>query len=225
MTEQTAAPSPAPAESINTPSPDDALKSIASEFTVEEQARQFTATPYVQPQPQPAFTPPAPFIPDPVTDAEGYRAWVHQQIQAQSQVQSEIRQVTSELSQLRQERVQQKVNADVDRAVQIVNQKLKVEPDLAEALLNMEYAKNPTFRRIFDNRDKNPIAFDKALGVLSDKFHSKVQVRQDPQLAENVRAAQSSQRTMATTKQNSQQEEIGNMSDADFQRWWSQNRG
>lgn len=216
MADKTPAPSPAPAETVNTPSPDDSLKAIASEFTVEEQARQFTATP--QPVQQPAPQPQV-YAPDPVTDTEGYKTWIAQQAQSQQQMMNALSQVSTEVQSFKQMQMQQKVNADVDRAVSIVNQKLKVDPDYAEALLNVEYSKNPSFKRIFDNREKNPYAYEKALGVLADKLYSKVQVRQDPQLAENIRAAQSSQRTMATTKQPGPTDGVPD-DPREFERWW-----
>lgn len=217
MEQTNSAPSPAPAETVSTPatSPDDALRSIASEFSVEEQARTFTA----QPQPQPQYSPQF-HTPDPVTDADGYRAWAQSQSQVQQQVQAALNNVLSEVNGFKQTFQQQKVDADVDQAVQVVNQKVKADPDVVEAMLNVEYTRNPTFKKIFDNRERNPGAYQKALGVIADKFAPKFQVRQDPQLAENVRAARSSQQTMATTKTNDQQEQLGNMSDLDFQKWW-----
>lgn len=219
MNEQTPAPSPAPAEPQATPSPDDSLKSIANEFTVEEQANQFTAKP-AQPQvSQPQDVQLIDFAPDPVTNPEGYKQFMRSQFQAQQQVQSVLRDISTKVSKFEQTWEEQRLNAEVDSAVQIVNQKLKVEPVLAEALLNVEYKQNPTFRRIWDNRDRNPEAYKKALGVLADKLYSKVQVRQDPQLAENVRAAQSSQRTMATTKQSRPEDDVPE-DPRDFDRWW-----
>lgn len=217
MAEQNTAPSPAPAEPSPTPSPDDSLKSIASEFTVEEQANQFTAKPA---QPQTVVEPQlSDFAPDPVTNPEGYKAFMRAQFQTQQQVQSALRDISTKVSRFEQTWEEQRLNAEVDAAVQTVNQKLKVEPVLAEALLNVEYKQNPTFKRIWDNRQKNPEAFQKALGVLADKLYPKVQVRQDPQLAENVRAAQSSQRTMATTKQSRPEDDVPD-DPRDFDRWW-----
>lgn len=218
------APSPAPAEPVATPSPspDDALRSIASELTVEEQAKTFTATP--TPAYQPQFQPQQFYAPDPVTDSEGYKRYMAEQHQTGTQIRSALDTVLSEVQSFKQTFQQQKVNADVDRAVQVVNAKVKADPEVVEAMLNVEYTKNPTFKKIFDNRERNPIAFEKALGVIADKFAPKFQVRTDPQLVENVRAARSSQQTMATTKQISQNEEVGNMTDLEFQRWWQSQR-
>lgn len=217
MADPNSAPSPAPAETISTPSvsPDDALNSIASEISVEEQVKTFNATP-----PQPQFQP-QPYAPDPVTDSEGYRRWAAQQAQQFQSLDTTLREVSTKISAFEQAQQQQRINAEVDRAVEIVNQKAKVDPDVVEAMLNVEYTKNPSFKKIFDNRGRNPGAYQKALGVIADKISSKFQVRTDPQLAENVRAAQASQRTMSTTnKTNDQMEQLGSMNDLEFQKWW-----
>ena len=220
MTDQTTAPSPAPAETTSTPSPDDSLKAIAAEFPIEEQANKFTASPSVAPQTY-APTPTPQYVPDPVTDQEAYKAWAMSQTQKYTQLDSALREVTGKITAFEQRAQQQKVDADVDRAVKIVNAKSKVDSDLVEAMLNLEYAKNDSFKRIFDNRDKNPAAFEKALGVMADKFADRFKVRQDPQIAENVRAAQSSQRTMATTKQQSQADEAARLNGPEFDAYWS----
>jgi hypothetical protein len=224
MDQVNSAPSPAPAETATQVNPDDALNSIASEISVEEQARTFTATPTVQ---HPVQHQVETFAPDPVTNPEGYKAYMQAVYQAQQSALSEMRNVSSKVTQFEQMFQQQKVNADVDRAVQVVNAKAKVDPDVVEAMLNVEYTKNPSFKKIFDNRERNPMAFQKALGVVGDKIASKFQIRTDPQIAENVRAAQASQRTMATTnKTNDVMDQVGNMNDLEFQKWWqSQTRG
>lgn len=219
MSDEKPAQSEAPAENTTSPSPEDSLSTIAKEFTVEEHAKQFTATPQTQQQ-QPSQPYQGQYVPDPVVDQEGYKHWAMQQYQRSQQYESSMRDLSSKLTAIEQRFQQQEVDADVGRAVKTVNQKLKVDDDLAEALLNIEYNKNPSFKHIWDNRKKNPGAFDKALNVLSDKLYSKVQVRQDPQLAENVRAAQSSQRTMATTKQPNQTEEWDGLSPREFDEKW-----
>ena len=214
MSDSTPAPSYAPAETTVTPSPDDSLKAIASEFMVEEQARQFTATPSA-----PAPTPQVQYIPDPVTDQDGYKAWALMQSQRHQQLDTTLRDVSSKITAFEQRMQQQKIDADVDRAVDIVNQQWKVEKDFAEVHLEHEYRKNPSFKRIWDNRDRNPEAFEKALKVVAEKRSAMFQVRQDPQIAENVRAAQSSQRTMATTAKQRPEDEAPN-DPREFDAWW-----
>lgn len=229
MSDLNSAPSPAPAETVSTPSHDDSLKAIASEFTVEEQASQFTATPSVQsPAPAPAYAPTAQapqYVPDPVTDQEGYKAWVMAQTQGYSRLDSAIRDVSNKINAFEQQTQQQKINADVDRAIEVVNKHWKVDRDLAEVHLEHEYRKNPSFKRIWDNRDRNPEAFEKALKVVAEKRSTMFQVRQDPQIAENVRAAQSSQRTMSTTTKQRPGDDAPD-DPREFDAWWrTQARG
>lgn len=223
MTDTTSAPSPAPAETSSTPSPD--LNSIAKEFSVDEQANQFTARPAVQPQTQtqptiaPPYTPP-----DPVIDPEGYKAHVAYQAQLNQRLEGTLRELDNRFKTYEQTIQQQKVDADVDAAVKIVNGKLKVDPDLAEIALEREYRKNPAFKHIWDNRDRNRPAFEKALNVLADKLSPTFAVRTDPQLAENVRSAKSSQQTMATTQAKSEYDDVPE-NPREFDAWWRQKRG
>lgn len=215
--------SPAPAETTQTtqePSTP-SLEEISKEFSVDEQARQFQATPTVAPPVyQPPQQPPQFNVPDPVIDPEGYKRYVWRQEQLMSGVQSQTQQVLSKLNALEQERTQQKIDADVNRAVSKVNEQLKSDPELVEAMLEVEYRKNPTFKFIWDNRDRNPQAFDKALNAIAGKIGPKFQGRHDPQLTENQRAAQASQRTMATTQKTNELEDVARMSQADFDQWW-----
>ena len=214
MTEVTTEQTSTAAETTATPSP--TLEEIAREIPVEEQAKSFTA------QPQPQSQPPAqPYIPDPVVDSEGYKRYVAQEMQARSSLETTLKTVSERLSNFEQTIEKQRLDADVDRAVKTVNGKVKMDPDFVEAALEVEYRKNPSFKHIWDNRQKNPAAFEKALNVVADKMAGKFQVRQDPQIAENVRAAQSSQRNMATTKQQTQNDEWANLSPAEFEAKWS----
>lgn len=189
------------------------LEQIASEFPVDEQATQFQAN--TQPAAKPLYEPTtptqvppvtdqqaqqyAPTIPDPVLDAEGYRRYMHSQSVLASQIQGSLRTMEQRLANFEQTQQQSKVDADVNQAVLKVNEKLKVDPMLAEIALEKMYRSDASFAKIWDNRAKNPQAFEKALGIVADKLAPMFQVRQDPQLTENQRAAQASQRSMAST--------------------------
>lgn len=221
MSDETPAQSPAPAETTQTPS-SPSLEEISKEFSVEEQARQFQATPSVAPyQARPESPPYAPpYVPDPVTDPDGYKRYVLTQQQVMTGVQTQTQQVLSKLEAFERAQTQQKIDADVNRAVSRLNEKLKADPDLVEATLEVQYRKDPTFKFIWDNRDRNPQAFEKALDALAVKLGPRFQVKQDPQLTENQRAAQASQRTMATTQKTNELDEVAKMSQADFESWW-----
>jgi len=217
-------PSATPAETqVETP-PTETLEDIAKGLSVEEQANQFVSTvqPQYQPQhqPQPQSYQPSQFnAPDPVTDPEGYRAFVAQQYNTVNTLNSTIQEVTNKIGNWERTQAEQKINQDVDRAVTLVNQKANLDKDIVEVALELEYRKNPSFKKIWDNRDRNPDALGRALEVLSGKISQRFAVRTDPQLAENLRAAKSSQQTQATTRQPQMNDGIPN-DPAEFERFW-----
>ena len=224
MENQTPAQSNTPAE--NTAAPQPSLEDLSKEFSVEEQTRSFTAQPQpsYQPQYQPTYQPQAPQIPDPVLNPDAYAQYVWQQNPLVSQLGNTVQEVTAKLQAFEQSQAQAKLEADVNRAVTKVNEKLKVDPMLAEAALEAEYRRNQTFKHIWDNRDRNPDAFNKALDVVANTLSSRFAVRADPQLLENQRAALSSQRTMATTPQANPAMDALRMSQPDFEQWWEQTK-
>ena len=108
----------------------------------------------------------------------------------------------------------------MNKAASSLAEKAKIDPEFAELLLEKRYRDNIVFKRIWDNRHANPKALEEAIGVLANDASKVFQVRTDPQLVENQRAAKVSQRAMATTS-NKQQHETDQMSDAEFERWWN----
>ncbi len=221
MTDQTPVQSNAPAE--NTAAPQPSLEDISKEFSVEEQTRSFTAQP--QP-PQPVYHAPPPQVPDPVINPDAFLQYAWQQNPAVPQLTNQLQQVSAKLQAFEHQQAQAKLEADVNRAVSKVNEKLKVDPLLAEAALEAEYRRNPTFKHIWDNRDRNPAAFDRALEVMGNQLSTRFAVRTDPQLLENQRAAVSSQRTMATNPQSNPAMDALKMPQGEFEAWWeAQKRG
>lgn len=201
------------------------LESIAQGLSVEEQAQQFTSSvqPYQPPQPQyqQNYQPPQyQGIPDPITDPEGYKAYSFQHNQRLETLNSSLQSVVQKIQNYERTQAEQRINQDVDSAVAKVNQNMKLDPLVAEALLEATYKRDQNFKKIWDNRSRNPQALDQALNVLSGKFASQFNVRQDPQIAENIRAAKSAQQSMATTAKQSPNGDINQMSPAEFDNWW-----
>ena len=58
-----------------------------------------------------------------------------------------------------------------------------------EIALGLKARRDPKFMSIYQNRHKNPAAWNAALGAVAGEIKSKVQFRQDSQLTENVIAA------------------------------------
>lgn len=223
MSEEQAQQSEAPVESQETasePTEQPSYEDIAKKFSIEEQVQSFTAQPV--PQSQPTYPSEPVRVPDPVLDQEG---WAKHYANQNAQVANTLKSISDSMQEIRREQAQERLNADVNKAVARLNDKLKVDNDMAEVLLEVEYRKNPVFKRIWDNRHSKPEALAEALDVLGTKTAGKFAVRTDPQLVENQRAAKTGQKAMASTANKSQSDDIMNMSDAEFERFWAQNKG
>jgi len=204
------------------------LESIAKELSVEEQAQQFTsAVPQYQPQYQQPVQQPAFRAPDPITDPEGYNRFMVQQMQSVTALDSTLKQMVDKVQTWERTTQEQRINQDVDKAVTRVNEKLKVDPMLAEIALEKMYRTDANFKRIWDNRERNPQAYERALDVVADKLVPMFQTRQDPKIAGDIRAAKTSQQSMATTRNPGVNEGVPT-DPADFKRFWDNlvnNRG
>jgi len=227
ITNESATPVETPSEEAPTPSLDD----IASEFSVEQEANNFQAQPAPQApapnqyQPQPGYDQQFSNIPDPNYDPDGWNQWMQQQTFQQNSVVQELSGIKNEIESYKQQMAQQKIEADLGKAVNHVNEKLNVDPKMAEVALEIEYRENPAFKRIWDHRDQNPAAFQKALDVVANKWTGKFATRTNDQLVENVRAAKTSQQTMANAPKEDPYGDVANMSPSEFDRWWSQQKG
>jgi hypothetical protein len=204
------------------------LESIAKELSVEEQAQQFTsAVPQYQPQYQQPVQQQAYRAPDPITDPEGYNRFMMQQMQSMTALDTTLKSMVDKVQTWERTTQEQRINQDVDKAVTRVNEKLKVDPMLAEIALEKMYRTDANFKRIWDNRERNPQAYERALDVVADKLVPMFQTRQDPKIAGDIRAAKTSQQSMATTRQTGVNEGVPN-DPAEFKRYWENlvnNRG
>lgn len=192
------------ADSSTTETPQ-TLDQVYKEFNIEEQAQEFRQAPARE-------APKAETIPDPILDTEGFRSYQQRQAEGNTALQQSLQQITGEFTALKQAANRQALEADIKKAVTTINEKLKLDPDLIEASLEMKARKDPKFKTIWNNREKNPRALDAALKAVSHELGEKYTVRQDAQLIENQRAAKISQQTMATTKANSPDDKWDNMS-------------
>lgn len=203
-----------PVESVEeaaTPS----LEEIAQEFSVEEQVNSFQAQPqYQQPQAQ------QPWLPDPVVDPDAFKSYALKQNEALTNINQVVQTLNSKIQLQEEMMAKQALDAEVNNAVSKVNEKLQVDPDMAEVALRMEYEKNPSFKKIWDNRSKNPAAFNKALDAIANKYSNKFSIKQDHQLTQNQLAAKKSLQTMAKAP-SKQDTEWENLSDAEFQQKWA----
>lgn len=201
-------------ESVEQEAPAPSLDEIAKEFSVDEQVSQFQA------HPQQANQDIEQYIPDPISDPDQYNRYIRQQNSTIDNVNKTVKALSEKLSAHENRMIQQQVEADLNRAVATVNKKLGVEAEMAEIALRMEYEKNPSFQKIWDNRSKNPQAFDKALNAVADKYANKFAVKQDAQLTENQLAAKKSLQTMNKSPSPDQNSKWENLGQGEFEREW-----
>lgn len=198
---------------IETPSLDD----IAGEFKVEEQIQNFNVQPNQQIQP-----PGNQWAPDPIADPSGFERYSREQSEVLRTVNETVKSLSDKVSAYEKQMAQQKVDAEVDKAVARINKKLNVDPLVAEIYLEKEYRTNPSFKKIWDLRGQNPKAFERALDVIASKGAPIFANKQDPQLTENQIAARKSQKTMANAPRDDKDSEWDNLSDAEFAMKWGQ---
>ena len=205
---QPAQPSPAPAAAPAAPSPEpQGLEKVYKDFNVEGEAASFQPE---TPAPQaPATQPQAPRKYDPFDP--NFPAHLSAIEQAAARAESALSQTQGKLTALERSIHQRQVEADLKQAASSVAEKTGIDQDYAEVVLEARARKDPKFLQIWNNRQKNPKAFNAAIDALSGEVKDKFVVKQDPQLVENQRAVRASQQQMATTAKVSDQDKWANM--------------
>ena len=105
-----------------------------------------------------------------------------------------VENATNTLSQVADRENKRILNEAVDNAVAKINEGVEGNADLADTFLNHVYQNNPDFKKIFDSRDAAPKALDSALDILKEEWKAMNEKQIDPQVAENQRALQESQK-------------------------------
>ena len=154
-----------------------------------------------------------PKVPDPFDpNFPAYQAQLAQGLTALSQATTQMQ---GQFTALQQELGRRQVEADIKQAVGILTEKTGLDPDIAEVALESKARKDPKFLQIWNNRTKNPKAFQAALEAVSGEFKDRFSVKQDPQLVENQRAIRASQQQMAVTQRTSEQDKWAEMTPAE----------
>lgn len=194
------------------------LDQVYKEFNVEAEASNFQ--PQQQVQTQRGQAPGT--APDPVMDPTGYKTWSEKQ---SSFIQESLSKVEGELTNLKVERLRAKEEADIKSAVQ----KFKsicdhVDEDVAEVALGSKARKDPRFMAVYQNRNKNPQAWNAALAAYANEYKGKSKFQIDPQIAENQRAAkqstQGSQTKQTEDAPKGDSSRFHNKVGRDFERAW-----
>ena len=194
------------------------LDDVYKEFNVDDAAEQFQAQP-VQNAPPPVQT--QPYVPDPLSDPTAFQKLAQQSLQETAYLRTNLTSLTQQLSQIQQGQLKKEIEADIGKAVEQVRKKVDINPKAIDVMLNAKAEEDPRFKKLWDNRNKNPKAWASALEAVSNEFAEVFKVRQDPQLTENQRAMKVAQQSMATTKQDNPNDKWANLPPAQFDQEWS----
>jgi hypothetical protein len=230
MSEEAKTQSEAPAQtSTEAPAVESTLDDVYSKYNVEDTAQQFSAQPEKQPQQHQQQQPQAQpvqdahvSIPDPTLDPAGYKSWETARYRDQQSLRQALHSVAGKLNAYEQAAARQAEEADIKRAVEQVNGHLgesKLDPDVVEISLGAEARRDARFQVLWNNRHKNPKAFQEGIKAFSSKLAKKFSMRADPQIAENQRALKEATSTKATTTpEDSETDRIGKLTGSAFDR-------
>ena len=171
------------------------LDDVIAEYNVQPAAPAATQPETVSREP--VIQPPATVDP---LDSNQFNNYVSQVNNGQSVLNNQLQEVKSELTELRQERQQLQVEADINQAVGQLNEGHNLDPKLVRVHLELTAQEKPGFKQIWENRNENPAAYQKALKAVSKEMGDIYSVRQDPELTANQKAIQQSQQSRATSK-------------------------
>ena len=138
---------------------------------------------------------------------------------------AEIRQSLSQIQNIvvreQMQRAQAKLQADIGKAVETVNAEVNhPKPKVIEAILDAKAREDYRFKQLFDNRDKNPAAWEKALKVVAKEIKNDFSLKVDPNLQESQRQRKLAQSAMATTAAPEKDDEWSNLTQEEFDAKW-----
>lgn len=199
---------------------EDSLDQITKDFGIEDQAQQFRQQ--VAPvKPEVPPTPVAPAnIPDPL-DTEAHKAYLAKIEQNQSALQQTLEKTIGTISAYEQKAQREALEADISKAVKTVNEIVNhPKPKMVEVALELKAQEDPKFKAIWDNRQKNPQALERALKVVAKELAEDFSIKVDPDLVKSQRALKLSQQQTATTKKEEPDDGIPT-DPQEFAIWWN----
>jgi len=217
---------------------------MSDETVVTQEAPQPTETPTTEPtlddvykeagaltQPEPQREPQAPrqpiiqqphepVVPDPY-DTAAHRAYLTQLSQGQTVLQNGLAQVAHFLTAQQQAEAKRAMEADVSKAVETMKESAPdMKPKMLEALLDAKAREDTRFKSLWDNRSKNPDAWDKAVKAYGRQMASEFQVKVDPKLQAAQQARKIAQGAMATTATETPDSKWDSMKQDEFASNW-----
>jgi len=133
-------------------------------------------------------------------DEGSLNQWATDTRDNQNALQQEVQNLRADADARARADTQKIIDADIKSAVGKITESVEgIDPLMAELYLMKRAEEHSGFKAAWDNRGKDPKAFDAALSAVSNELDGKFQ-RVDTQLAENHRAAQQSTQSNNTQK-------------------------
>ena len=135
-----------------------------------------------------------------------------------------MKQIAGFLTAQQQKAAMETTRADIEKAVGAINEVVNYpKPKVIEAALDGMVREDPRLKAIWNNRGKNPGAWNNALKIVTKQIADDFSVKVDPSLVAAQRARKESQKQMATTTDkdtNPTEDRLAAAQGADFERGW-----
>lgn len=163
-------------------------------------------------------------VPDPY-DTENFKAYLAREAAGKTELEKQVRVVTGYLNARAQQEAVAATKADIEKAVGAINEVVNYpKPKVIEAALDGMVREDPRLKAIWNNRDKNPGAWNNALKIVTKQIAEDFSAKVDPALVAAQRARKESQKQMATTTTESNvspvEERLAAAQGDDFDREW-----
>jgi len=202
-------------------SKEESLDDVLKGFSVEDTAKSFVAQPKYQEQEKP----PELNIPDPSYDPDGFKQTMKSLHTNDWEVKQTLNRISERLEGQEQERIRAIEEADIGKAVEQIQDSvpvLKGKNTIVKGILGAMATEKPAITKVWENRHRNPEAWNKTLAAITKQVAKDFEFTSDPNLTENVRAAKASRDQMSTTTRRGPNDEWEGLNESDFNRRWDQ---
>ena len=162
-------------------------------------------------------------VPDPY-DTERFKDFIARQAAGTTELQKSVGELVKHLTAQQQAQIGAQIRADIDKSVKAIDEIAQIgKPKVIEAYLDGMVREDPRMKALWDNRAKNPTAWNNACKVAAKKMSDEFSLKVDPDLQKAQRARKEAQKQMATTADkdtNPLEDRLGAAQGADFAREW-----
>lgn len=163
-------------------------------------------------------------VPDPY-DTENFKAFIARQAAGTTELHKAVTEMSRFLTAQQQKAALEATRGDVEKSVQAIEEVVQLgKPKVIEAYLDGMVREDPRMKALWENRTKNPVAWQKACAFAATKMAEDFSLKVDPDLQKAQRARKDTQKQMATTTDkdsaNPTEERLAKAQGADFSREW-----